>query len=166
MARKVFFSFHYERDVVRVSRVRNSNVVTSNYNKSVFLDHADWESIQRSGDYAIQKWINEQLIGSTVTCVLIGKETDSRKWVHYEIEQSILRKNAILGVYVHNMKNFSGNTDLPGFNPLARHKVVNKDLDLVAPVYDWELHDGYKNFGLWIEEAVNNFRKINHFRGE
>ena len=28
MARKVFFSFHYERDAWRVAQVRNSNVIT------------------------------------------------------------------------------------------------------------------------------------------
>jgi hypothetical protein len=129
------------------------------------LDHASWESLKKSGDIAIKKWIDDQLIGSTVTCLLIGRETDTRKWVHYEIEQSILRKNAILGVYIHNMKDFNGNTDIPGFNPLAKHKVGNKNLDDIAPLHDWELHDGYKNFGLWIDEAVNNFKKIDHFRG-
>ena len=165
MARKVYFSFHYDRDVVRVSRIRNSNVVASNYDRTTFLDHADWESIKKQGDSAIKNWIDNQLIGSTVTCVLIGRLTDTRRWVHYEIEQSILRKNAILAVYVHNMKDFGGNTDGPGFNPLAKHKVGNRDLDLIAPAYDWELHDGYKNFGLWIDEAVTNFRKIDHFRG-
>jgi len=165
MVRKVYFSFHYDRDVVRVSRIRNSNVVTSNYNRTPFLDHADWESIKRRGDSAIRSWIDDQLIGSTVTCVLVGRETDTRKWVHYEIEQSIVRKNAILGVYVHNMKDFNGNTDFPGFNPLAKHKVGYRDLDMIAPIYDWELNDGYRNFGNWIEEAVTRFKQIDHFRG-
>lgn len=165
MARKVYFSFHYDRDVVRVSRIRNSNVVTASYDRSTFLDHADWESIKKSGDNAIKNWIDNQLIGSTVTCLLIGRETDTRKWVHYEIEQSIQRENAMLGIYVHNMKDFSGNSDLPGFNPLAKYKVGGRDLDLIAPLYDWELNDGYRNFGYWIEEAVNKFKQINHFRG-
>ena len=29
MARKVFFSFHYERDAWRVAQVRNSNIITN-----------------------------------------------------------------------------------------------------------------------------------------
>jgi hypothetical protein len=165
MARKVYFSFHYERDVVRVSRVRNSNVVSSNYQPSAFLDHADWESIQKGGDVEIKKWIDNQLNGSTVTCVLIGRFTDTRKWVHYEIQQSILRKNALLSVFIHNMQDFNGNTDGPGFNPMRNYKIGNSDLELIAPAYDWDLNDGYKNFGLWIDEAVTSFKKINHFRG-
>jgi hypothetical protein len=63
------------------------------------------------------------------------------------------------------MKDFNGNTDMPGFSPLTKHKVTNKDLDDIAPLHDWELHDGYKNFSSWIDEAVINFQKINHFRG-
>ncbi|OQP63359.1 hypothetical protein A3860_23710 [Niastella vici] len=165
MTRKVFFSFHYKRDIVRVSRIRNSGIVTSNYEKSSFLDHADWESIQRKGSSAIKDWIDSQLIGSTVTCVLIGSETNDREWVHYEIEQSVLRKNAVLGVYVHNMKDFNGNVDRPGFNPLAKHKINGYDLQLIAPVYDWELHDGYRSFGGWIDQAVSKFKHIGHFRG-
>jgi hypothetical protein len=165
MARKVYFSFHYDRDIIRVSRVRNSDVLKSNYERTKFLDHADWESIRRSGSTAIKNWIDNQFIGSTVTCVLIGRETTNREWVDYEIEQSILRKNAILGIYIHNMKDFSGNTDMPGFNPLAKHKIASYDLDDIAPTYDWELNDGYKNIGSWIEIAINNFKRINHFRG-
>ena len=89
MARKVFFSFHYDRDSWRVAQVRNSNVVISSYNRSTFLDHADWQSIERSGESAIKKWIDNQLEGSTVTCVLIGNQTSSRKWVDYEIEKRV-----------------------------------------------------------------------------
>jgi hypothetical protein len=46
MARKVFFSFHYSRDVWRVAKVRNSNVI-SNYEKNPFYDKAEWEQIKR-----------------------------------------------------------------------------------------------------------------------
>jgi len=99
MVRKVFFSFHYDRDVFRVSQVRNSNVVTSQYRSSQFLDHADWENVKKQGDAVIKRWIDSQLDGSTVTCVLIGNQTHTRPWVKYEIEKSIERKNALLGIY-------------------------------------------------------------------
>jgi len=55
MARRVFFSFHYERDAVRAAQVRNSNVIK---NKSIetsdFIDAAKWEEIKRGGDEAIK----------------------------------------------------------------------------------------------------------------
>ena len=48
MARKIFFSFHYERDAWRAGQVRNSNVVSSD-DRYGFIDAVDWESIKRQG---------------------------------------------------------------------------------------------------------------------
>ena len=62
MARRVFFSFHYDRDIFRVSQVRNSGVITSSYESAGFIDHADWESLERQGGEAIKRWINAQRI--------------------------------------------------------------------------------------------------------
>jgi hypothetical protein len=165
MARKIFFSFHYKRDSWRVSVVRNSNVVSSNYDKTRFLDHADWQSIERQGDNAIKNWIDNQLMGSTVTCVLIGTETNSRKWVHYEIEKSIVRKNAILGVFIHYIKNKDGLMDYLGVNPLSKYRINGRELISIAPTYDWVNNNGYINLSSWIEQAVKSFESINHFRG-
>lgn len=55
MARKVFFSFYYERDVVMVSQVRNSNVVTTSFTQDPFLEAADWETIKRGGEAGIKR---------------------------------------------------------------------------------------------------------------
>jgi hypothetical protein len=165
MARKVFFSFHHQRDSWRVSQVRNSNVVTA-LPKTPFLDAVAWQSIESQGEPAIKGWIDRQFIGTTVTVVLIGRMTSTRPWVKYEIEQSIIRKNAMLGVYIHNLSDQYGETDLPGFNPFAGIKLNGRDLDLVAPIYDWSINKGYLNFGTWIDLAVQNFKNINRFRGE
>lgn len=165
MPRKVFFSFHYERDVWRVSQVRNSNVVSNGYTQTPFLDHADWEAIRRRGNTAIKNWIDDQMEGSTITCVLIGRETNSREWVHYEIRKSIERKNAILGIYIHNVKNSRGEADFLGTNPFNTYQVNSKNLSLIAPTFDWVNQNGYLNFGDWIEKAVGSFKEINWFRG-
>jgi hypothetical protein len=42
--------------------------------------------------------ILKHLENTSVTVVLIGTETANRPWVKYEIEQSIARKNGLLGV--------------------------------------------------------------------
>jgi hypothetical protein len=44
MARKIFFSFHYERDAWRAGQVRNCNVVAGE-DEYGFIDAVDWESI-------------------------------------------------------------------------------------------------------------------------
>lgn len=124
---------------------------------------ADYRTSRES---AIKKWIDKQLVGSTVTCVLIGQETDSRKWVHYEIEKSIERKNAILGIYIHNIQNQHRQTDYQGANPFSKYKIGSQFLTLIAPTYDWLYENGRINFGSWIEQSVNNFKSINHFRGD
>ncbi len=165
MPRKVFFSFDFDRDVFRVSQIRNSNVIKSQYQQTQFLDHANWEKVRRNGDSAIKKWIDDQFEGSTVTCVLIGNQTNTRKWVHYEIKKSIERKNAILGIYLHEMKSINGYTDMQGPNPFDSHYVGNILLSQVTQTYYWIWGNGYASFGSWIENSVNRFKQINHFRG-
>lgn len=147
MARRVFFSFHYTRDSWRVSQVRNSNVVQSKYDKNRFLDAVDWEKIKLQGDYAIKKWIDEQIIGTSVTVVLIGAETASRKWVEYEIQESIKRGNGLIGIYIHNLKNQFGFTDGKGQNPISK-------FDSSIKVYDWINDNGRLFIDDWIEEAA------------
>jgi len=61
MSRKSFYSFHYAPDNWRVSQVRNMGVIEGN---SPVLDN-DWETIVRGGDSAIQKWIDDQLVGKS-----------------------------------------------------------------------------------------------------
>ncbi len=72
MARRVFFSFHYDRDVRRVAQIRNSWVVRAGNETQPFVDKAEWESIKRTGSQAIERWIDKQLDGTSVTVVLIG----------------------------------------------------------------------------------------------
>jgi hypothetical protein len=120
MLRKVFFSFHYQRDAVRAGQVRNSNVVASHaIETSDFIDAAKWESVKRSGDLAIKNWIATQLQGTTVTVVLIGVKTSERKWVKYEIDESLKRGNGLLGIYIHSCRIFDGSRDAKGINPLT-----------------------------------------------
>lgn len=75
MARKVFFSFHYEADNWRASQVMNAGVVEGNQPVS----DNDWETITRGGDAAIQRWIDSQLDGKSCCVVLIGSATAGRK---------------------------------------------------------------------------------------
>lgn len=143
MARKVFFSFHYSRDAWRVSQVRNCNVVAS-YAKNPFFDKAQWQTLKNSGPRAIQNWIDNQLKGTSVTVVLIGKETATRPWVKYEIEKSIAEGKGIIGIHISKIKDRNGDTDEPGRNPLPPG----------YKVYLWNKEKGPENLGRWIEEAA------------
>jgi hypothetical protein len=151
LARRVFFSFHYERDAWRAGQVRNS-WVTKPDREAVFRDAAGWEAVQSQGDDAIKRWIDSRLEGTSVTVVLIGAETCNREWVRYEIQRSYEKGNRIVGIYVHNLKDQNGNTDQKG--DIDFGKIGDEyDFDEIAQIYDWVEDDGYENLGEWIERA-------------
>jgi len=118
MVRRVFFGFHYKRDIWRASQVRNSWVTKPDREAAGFWDAADWEKLKKRGDVAVKRWINKQLEGTSVTAVLIGAETYSRRWVRYEIARSFARGNGLLGIHIHKLENQDGKTDRKGYNPL------------------------------------------------
>lgn len=159
MARKVFFSFHYARDVKRVAQVRNSWVVRPGGEAQPFMDKAEWESIKRSGDAAIKSWIEKQLSGTSVLVVLIGAETYDREWVRHEIRRAYELKKGILGIYIHNVKDPSTGTDVKGQNPLDYWGVgegaSRVTFSKMYKTYDWVRDDGYSNLPKWIEEAAS-----------
>ena len=153
MARRVFFSFHYERDVWRAGQVRNSWVTKPDREAAGFWDSAEWEKVKKGGDMAIKRWINKQLEGTSVTIVLIGAETSSRKWVRYEIEKSHEKGNGILGIYIHNLKDKNSSTDRKGDNNFGKIDGEH-DFSELHPTYDWIKDKGYENLGDWIERAA------------
>jgi hypothetical protein len=141
MARRVFFSFHYQRDLWRVNIVRNSGVVEG-VSAAGFHDASVWEETMKRGDRAIKKLIDGVLDGTSVTVVLIGAETESRTYVSYEIEQTVARHHGILGIRINTIKDQNGNIDTPGPVPAALVKIG-------AAVHNWE----YGKLGEWIEQA-------------
>lgn len=107
--RGIYFAFHYTRDIWRVNQVRNSGVIEGA--KSVgFADRSLWEDAKTKGQRALENLITDGMKGTSVTVVLIGQETASRPWVKFEIEESIRRKNALLGVRIHHLPSECGLT--------------------------------------------------------
>lgn len=147
MARRVFFSFHYQKDIWRANVVRNSNVVDGSA-AAGFQDASLWEEAKRKGDAAIKKMIDDALVGTTVTAVLIGGETAQREYVTYEIEQSIAKGNGLLGIHIDQIEDQKGHTSARGAVPEALSKAG-------APVYVWDKDC----FGEWVEAAAKNAGK-------
>lgn len=157
MARRVFFSFHYQRDIWRVNVVRNS-WVTQERQVAGYWDASLWEEAQKKGDAAIRKMIDDALIGTSVTVVLIGAETSTRTYVLYEIEKSLERGNGLLGVYIDGIKDRLGYTDYRGRNPLdvisTLRNGITYPLSTIYPSYSWISNSGYANFAAWVEAAA------------
>lgn len=165
MTRRVFFSFHYQRDIWRVNVVRNHAKVKSGYQEAGYWDGSLWESIKRTGETALKQLINSSLQNTSVTVVLIGSETSERKWVKYEIERSYERGNGMLGIYINNIKNINGTPGLKGSNPFDSFTVKQPSpyaymskpqirMSQIYPTYDWVNDSGYNNFSKWVEDAA------------
>jgi len=118
MARRTFFSFHYQRDIWRVNQIRNIPNITG-CSAAGFQDASLWEEAKKKGDAAIKKLIDEGLKNTSVTVVCIGAKTAGRKYINYEIEQSLKRGNGIVGIQIHHLKDKDGNTDSIGTVPSA-----------------------------------------------
>lgn len=118
--RQVFFSFHYNNDSWRAGQVRNMGKVDSS---STFSDN-DWEEVKEKTESKIKEWIDEQLDKRSCLVVLIGKETSNRKWIDYEIKKAYKLNKGIVGIYIHKLKNASGEQDSKGNNPFDNY-IIN-----------------------------------------
>ncbi len=147
MARRVFFSFHYQRDVFRVNQIRNIPNVTG-VAAAGWADASLWEEAKRS-DAVIKKLIDDGLYNTSVTVVFIGYKTAGRKYINYEIEKSIARGNAILGVRIHHLKNKDGETDPEG-------DVPTKLTAAGAKIYKYS---DMTKLAEWIEDAAKKAGK-------
>ena len=153
--RHVFFSFDWD-DVWRVNQVRHSWVAKGSYTAAGFVDSANIETLKRNTDRAIKNWIDKQMDGTSVTCVLIGSQTANSRWVKYEIEKG----NGLLGVYIHNVKDRHSWTSTKGVSPFEQSPfnfrfTTNPNLVYSCCLYyDWVNDNGYSNLGNWIEKAA------------
>jgi hypothetical protein len=84
MARKVFFSFHFDNDFWRTQQVRNINALEG---QSLITANA-WEEVKKKGDASVEKWIADNMYGKSCIVVLVGSQTAERKWVRHEISKA------------------------------------------------------------------------------
>jgi len=124
----------------------------------------DWEEIKKKGDAAIKRWIDEQIDGKSCAIVLIGSQTAGRKWIKYEIEKSWNENKGVLGIYVHNLKDQSGNQALKGNNPFDDFTIGSDKtkLSTIVKAYNPPYTDSQvvynhikENLSGWIETAIN-----------
>ena len=119
MAKRVFFSFHYQ-DVIdfRANVVRNHWKTKPDREVAGFFDSSIWEEAKKTSDLALKRLINKGLENTSNTCVLIGTDTFNRRWVSYEIMKSLEKGNHIFGVHINSIKCKNGKTKNKGNNPL------------------------------------------------
>lgn len=157
MARKVFFSFHYNPDNWRASQVRNIGKVEGNAPAS----DNDWETVTKGGDAAIKKWIDDQMHGRSCVVVLVGANTAGRKWIEYEFKKAWEDRKGLVGIHVNKLKDRSRNTSAKGANPFTGFKVGDVPLTQLVKCHTPSgatstaaYADIADNIETWIEGAI------------
>lgn len=162
MARKkVFFSYHYEKDGNRVDEIRSMGLTRDI--KPVSKE--DWEEICRQGDDSIKRWIDNNMKDAECVVVFIGEETAQRKWIRYEIEKAWNEGKGLFGIYIHNIPDPVTGKCKKGENPFLRFK-MNRDgktLRSVIKCYDPEPKDAYNCIFEHIEDWVADAESIRDF---
>ena len=152
--RQVFYSFHYEEDVRRVALIRNIGAIEGN---KVASDN-EWEEVKRGGDEAIKRWIDKNMEYRSCIIVLIGEHTADRKWINYEIKHAWETSKALLGIYIHNIKDPLMGKSIMGDNPFKKFTYQSISLANIVPVYNPNANDAYNDIRYhleeWIEKAI------------
>jgi hypothetical protein len=150
--RQVFYSFHYKPDCWRASQVRNIGAIEGNKPAS----DNDWESIIKSGDDTIKKWIKDQMEYRSCTVVLVGNQTANRKWINYEIIESWKAGMGVVGIRIHGLKNHEGYIANLGNNPFDYITFKNGDkLSTMVKCYNPSGNNSKERYE-WISQKISN----------
>lgn len=155
--RNIFYSFHFDNDVMRVQLIRNIGSIEGNSPVSP----NKWEEIKNSGDKQIKDWIEENMRGKSCLVVLVGEDTANRKWVKYEIEKAWNDGKGVLGIYIHNLQCARNGYCNKGKNPFDQFNLQNgAKLSSVVKCYDPKPNGTYNdikdNIEGWIDDAISN----------
>ncbi len=153
--RQIFYSFHYDNDVMRVQQIRNIGALEGNTPVSA----NDWEEVKRKGKTGIEKWIDDNMNMRSCVVVLVGEETAQREWVKYEIKKAWADGKGLLGIYIHNIKCPRNGKGTKGSNPFDQFTFNDgSKLSSVVDCYNPDSSDAYNdikdNLESWIEDAI------------
>jgi hypothetical protein len=151
--RQIFYSFHFDNDVMRVQQIRNMGALEENEPVSV----NQWEEVKKGGDSAIEQWIADNMRYRTCVVVLVGAQTANRKWVKYEIRKAWQEGKGIVGIHIHNLKCPRNGCCNKGTNPFEQFTIGDKKMSAIVKCYD-PGSDAYSkiydNIEDWVEEAI------------
>jgi hypothetical protein len=114
--RRIYFSFDYQNDLHRVKHVKCMPCVDAR-SAAGFYKLSEWTSYLKHGEHCVTQQIDENLKNTLATVVCIGSHTAENRFVHYEIEESMKRQNAIFGIQVHHLEDENGRLSMPGNPP-------------------------------------------------
>lgn len=150
----VFYSFHFDNDVMRVQQIRQMGMIDGDEPVS----KNEWETVKRSGTSAIERWIDNNMKYKRCVVVLIGTDTHMRPWVQHEIKKAWAENRGLLGIHIHNLRCPNRGACAKGTNPFDQYTFRDGDTIVRPPVYDPPAHDAYNyirnNLASWVEDAI------------
>ena len=162
---RVFYSFHYASDVMRVWQIRNMKI----FEDDKPAQPNKWEGVRRETHEAIKDWIDKTMASCSCVCVLIGKCTNERYWVRYEIEHAWNTNKGLMGIAIHDLNPVNEKLTIygePGENPFknfyltsnSSNKTESQLLSSVIPIRipnpRSAYHDIETHLSDWIEDAL------------
>ena len=159
MARRVFFSFHFDGDFWRTQQVRNMGALEG---QSLCTANV-WEEVKRKGNAAVERWIEDNMHGKSCVVVLVGAQTANRPWVIHEISKGWNDGKGVLAVRIDKLLDSKGQSSTVGTNPLSKVTFSGSQRTLadVAPLKTPSGQDSKtvyasiaSNIEAWIEEAI------------
>lgn len=154
--RQVFYSFHFDNDVMRVQQIRQMGVIEGNTPVSA----NEWETVRKGKDAAIEKWIDDNMAYRSCVVVLVGEKTAERPWIKYEIKKAWKDKKGLLGIYIHNLKDPNTGTCKQGNNPFDQFTFKSGDKVCAIKCHNPKSTDAYNdiknNIEAWIDEAIES----------
>jgi len=152
MARRVFYSFQYDNDVMRVQQIRNIHSIDD---ESKPVTPTKWEEVKRGGDAAIHRWIDDNIGRASCVVVLVGQNTVDSKWVDYEIRKAWDDGKGLVGIYVHNLKDPNTGTCQQGKNPFENVSLKNgRKLSEYVQCYNPVSYNAYNDIAGKLEDLV------------
>ncbi len=153
--RQIFYSFHFDKDVMRVQQIRNIGTIEGNTPVSV----NDWEQVKRGGTKAIENWIDQNMKYKNCVVVLIGEDTADREWVKYEIKKAWSDGRGLVGIYIHNLKCPRNGISRQGKNPFEQFTIGGRSMSSIVTCYNPSSYDSYgdikNNLERLVEEAIS-----------
>jgi len=127
---------------MRVQQVKQHYVTKVTYTEAGFFDGSLEEKAKKEGDEAVKTLIDKGLVGSSVLCVLIGKETYTRRWVDYEILKAVECGMGIFGIRIHQLKDPKQGIDTTGSSPFQFLGYGTRDEKLIPMI---QYQSGWKD---------------------
>lgn len=130
--RKVFLSFRAE-DLDRVNLFRGQ---AKNENSDLdFIDYSLRAPFNSENAEYIKRGIRERINQSSVTVVLISKDTHKSKWVNWEIRESVRLGKGVVAVRLHDDPSIKLPSAMRenGIQPVSwNHQIIRDSIDSAA----------------------------------